>query len=329
MQLRTRALALAMAQHERVGRDSPAGLLTCFLARDIAVMAFRARKIYAIAGQVDPSGNLTESIEEYDEAGDACARGVVYVSGGMAGGQVTSVDTFCAQPDGALGLARASSVPELKNARWLHASASLRGSVAVVGGFSSTQGNLASLELLDPQTGVWSDGPALPVPREGTQRSPPLCPQINCLAAAECEGGLYALGGCSGPMHSLVDRYDGASGAWVKCAPLPEARRVLGAASLGGCVWAVGGQSDAMSSSTRTDCYDAASDRWLQGPHLPEGKHSLAVVAFGGRVVAMGGATKHSASSKDVWALDPRAGRWDDLCSLVVPRAWHTAAVID
>ena len=108
--------------------------------------------------------------------------------------------------------------------------AALNGKLYAVGG--QTPGPGVQLELLeyDPGQNAWRGRAALPAGREGT--------------LAVGAGRLYLIGGkLDNVVTARVDVYDPVANQWSSGTPLPTPRQQVGAASLGGRLYAVGGDT--------------------------------------------------------------------------------------
>jgi non-specific serine/threonine protein kinase len=107
----------------------------------------------------------------------------------------------------------------------------LAGKVLAVGGRELTlETNSARLDLYDPLTNTWTQGPSMPTRRGG-------------IAAAPLAGRLWVYGGEApgGLTFSNAEGYDPVTSSWLSAAPMPHARHGLGAAPLGGAVYVESG----------------------------------------------------------------------------------------
>lgn len=85
-------------------------------------------------------------------------------------------------------------------------------------------------------------------------------------------------------VHSAV-----AQGTWTTKAPMPTPRLGLGAASVNGIVYAVGGGDYGCGTYSTVEAYDPATDTWSTKASMPTARYSLAVVAVNGMLYAIGG----------------------------------------
>ncbi|MCS6799156.1 MAG: hypothetical protein NZ898_11625, partial [Myxococcota bacterium] len=133
------------------------------------------------------------------------------------------------------------------------------------GRFETPTRILDRVRILDPRTGRWSDGPALPAPR-------------HHLVLVAHGGDLYALGGMRDlsfePLESAWVLRAGAS-SWTPIAPLPEPRAAGTGASLAGHVLYAGGLTRGGRVAADVLRYDPATDRWTRGAPMPTPREHL------------------------------------------------------
>jgi len=76
------------------------------------------------------------------------------------------------------------------------------------------------------------------------------------------DGLIYAIGGNSGSNIVTVEAYNPATNTWTTRASMPTGRVGLGAASAGGLIYAIGGDSSTGTQLTTVEAYSAASNLW-------------------------------------------------------------------
>lgn len=169
----------------------------------------------------------------------------------------------------------------------------------------------------DTQTDVWAAGPSLPQPRGSG-------------AAAVHGRSLHFFGGV------LADRNTDSGDHWVldldalttwqPAAPLPVPRNHLGAASLGGEIWAIGGQfrhDVAPIDVTWLHAYDPSTDTWREAAALPFPRSHFepGVFVVEGQIVVAGGRNNVAGQGElaDVTSYDPSTDVWQQRTPL--PRA--------
>jgi N-acetylneuraminic acid mutarotase len=166
---------------------------------------------------------------------------------------------------------------------------------------------------------------------------PPALPlQLWSLAAAaDLDGGVYAIGGedVYGRSHAVVYRFTGSQEGWVSMQPLATARASLAATTgLDGKIYALGGAVGLVPSGA-AEVYDSALNQWSALPSLPTPRVWLAAAtAADGRIYALGGqlitrsdlpdgGVAHSyTASNAVEIYDPATGTWSSGPSLLTAR---------
>jgi len=112
------------------------------------------------------------------------------------------------------------------------AALSVDGEIWLIGGAAEGEAS-ARVDVFDPETGAWRDGPALPEPRAGH-------------AAAALDGVVHVFGGRSADMRrTLSDHLALVDGAWREEAAMPAPRTEAAGAALDGEIWLIGGGAGA------------------------------------------------------------------------------------
>ncbi|ABF44098.1 Glycosyl hydrolase family 98, putative carbohydrate binding module (plasmid) [Deinococcus geothermalis DSM 11300] len=124
--------------------------------------------------------------------------------------------------------------------------------------------------------------------------------------------------------HFVLDLAGGAT-SWTTAAPLPNPRNHLGAAVLGGKIYAVGGargQDQNSVQQTAVHAYDPATNTWTAVASLPRGLSHNADTTFvlGGRIIVAGGEVAYNVSTRDVTAYNPATNTWTPLTPLPIGR---------
>ena len=159
--------------------------------------------------------------------------GVLYVVGGV-GPDATALFTY----DPASDHWDATRAP-LPTAREHLAVAVVDGALHVIGGRWRGKGNLATVEIYDPETDSWTRGRDMPTPRGG-------------LTAAALAGRIHVTGGEAFSPHQTFGQhevYDPATDGWLKLPDLPTPRHGLSSAIVGGRWYVIGGATKAGSLS--------------------------------------------------------------------------------
>jgi len=188
-----------------------------------------------------------------------------------------------------------------------HAMAAGRGAeLYVVGGYSAGSGPLATAYVL--RRGRWVALLPMPAPRAAA-------------GAAIVRDKLYVVGGVEAPGRLARDGFalDLKSLRWSLIAG-PRPREHLGAAALGGRVYAVAGRTAGYDTNLDiVEAYEPAGNRWRAIPRVPGERGGTAAAAVAGRLVSAGG-EEPAGTIRTVFAYNPAARRWTKLPNLPRPR---------
>ena len=165
----------------------------------------------------------------------------------------------------------------------------------------------------DPVANAYARMPDLPLTRSAGQ-------------LAYLDGRLHFFGGTSAGRaadvgeHWALDLSNQGAG-WVARAPLPNPRHHMGAAVLGGRIYAIGGQhmhDETLVTQDDVHAYDPATNAWTQRADLPKaiGHISSATFEMDGRIMVLGGEIAHNTVLRDTYAYDPDTNAWTALTSL-------------
>ncbi len=191
------------------------------------------------------------------------------------------------------------------------------GEVWVLGGFDASATVVDLVEIYDPETDAWRDGPDLPVPMH----------HANIAVVGQrvfILGYLEALAFDASPeVWELVDD----SGQWDSRTPIPG-DRARGASAVivdGTRVVVCGGFRNG--AVAECDAYDPVDDAWNPLPDLPEIRDHVVGAALDGRVLVVGGREGTIPSvAGDVWELDEAGDGWTTLAPMRTPRGGAAAA---
>lgn len=349
---------LALSSSLAAGRDGHAA--TLLASGDVLVAggrngsgALESIEIYApgVGWQTSPAGlearsDLTVTLLSGN------ALGYVLVAGGLDG-DVPSSTVELIGPDGG-SLTSSNELPPdscnststphpgtpcpLLTARGRHTATLLAsGQVLVTGGRGADGDPLSSVELYDPETGLWTADPPLHEARRDHRAT--LLPSGRVLVT----GGLNK----ASFMRSSVELYDPATHSWTTstdtgfdlCAPgaaphpsipcpLSEGRSLHTATLLAsGQVLVAGGGSDFADDLASTEAYDPDTGRWsvLQSLQQVRSEHS-AVLLPSGKVLITGG-TNDGAPQVELY--DPASGAWTLESGAAAPaRRRHTSTLL-
>ena len=190
--------------------------------------------------------------------------------------------------------------------------------IYVVGGFAADGGTLATVEVLDPETEVWSEAPDLPI-------------AVNHPMAAGLDGTVYVFGGYLGPgLTAPSDRaFAFREAGWEELPPMPEVRAAGGAAAVDGRLYVAGGVG-AGGLGERMLVFDPATREWstLEGP--PTAREHLGVAGTAGGVYVVGGRTGGIGSNLNAAEMfDVAASQWSVLPNMPTPRGGMAAGATD
>jgi serine/threonine protein kinase/N-acetylneuraminic acid mutarotase len=155
---------------------------------------------------------------------------------------------------------------------------------------------------------------------------PPLLQPRASGAAAVVGGRIVVTGGvdATGKLLSTTEIFDGNS--WTLGAAMPTSRQMLGAASDGKLVYAVGGTNGIADLAT-VEAYDPAADTWTTLPELATARSDFGVAVADGRLVAVGGESAGQVLTS-VAALDLAMQTWADLPGMGTARHGMAVAAV-
>jgi hypothetical protein len=239
-------------------------------------------KLYVVGG-FDGAGNSLRTVWVFDgnvwSAGPRLPLGLdhtsaatlddhVYVAGGHSFGR-DSARLF--RLDGSSW----TELAPMRHPRGGHTLLAAANRLYVIGG-NNAAANVAPAEVYDPQTGGWSDLPALPAPR-------------NHVAGFVFGFSACAVGGRS-PATTRVDCFDTQSSSWVRFPDLPQPTSGAGATALeDGRAVIVGGQDagETRISDQFAELPDPTAWNSLGAMLVP--RHGFELALFEGRAWACGG----------------------------------------
>lgn len=191
----------------------------------------------------------------------------------------------------------------------------------------------AAVACFDPDSGVWTDLPALPEPRSSHD-------------AAVVGDTIYVAGGWmmangDSQWHSTAWKMDLTADkpAWEAIAEPPFRRRALALAAHGDRLYVIGGMQDSGGPTTAVAVYDPSSDKWSVGPQLaqpPEdsddsesGGSGRRMAGFGASAFATGGSLYVTTVSGDLQRLSSDGSSWEIIASSLTPRFFHRLLPLD
>jgi hypothetical protein len=196
------------------------------------------------------------------------------------------------------------------------------GKVLVVGGASGGgEGqSLATAELYDPESGLWTSTGALGTPRR------------NHTATVLHDGHVLVTGGTdlAGVRSSTAELYDPATGTWHAVAPMKQARTYHTATVLlGGQVLVTGGGGPEWSGGASSELYLPDTGAWITTGSMasPRRQHS-AMLLPAGEVLVVGGFHEYTGIHTSAELYVPALGAWQPAGHMTVGRYQHTATLL-
>jgi hypothetical protein len=204
----------------------------------------------------------------------------------------------------------------LINARWLHTATLLANGKVLVTGGSGPNNRLATAEVYDSTTGIWTATGAMHAARDNHTAT--LLPNGKVLVA----GGL----GNNGSLAS-GELYDPATGAWTVTGTLISGRSSHTATLLpNGTVLVTGGTQNGNYLNS-AEVYDPVTGIWTATGWLNTARQAhTATLLPSGMVLVAGGCGMISLTSEEVY--DPASGIWTLTGSLPADRIWHAATLL-
>lgn len=207
---------------------------------------------------------------------------------------------------------------ELPSPRQEHGVAAVGGQVVVVAGVDDGPITLGRVQAFDPETGVWSDLPELPVAVHH--------PNV----AALDDGTLVMLGALDAAFRPVAEAWVlpvGAS-AWEPVTPPPSDVGSSATAVLDGKVHLVGGLGVSGAIAWH-QVWDPTTDSWEQLPDAPHARDHLAWGVVDGELVVTAGRQRSlSAFVAATDRYDPVSG-WTSGAPIPTPRGGVAAAVLN
>jgi hypothetical protein len=272
-------------------------------------------RLYAVGGDGGPSNpGAIFQVEAYDPTANiwtvlptalpsprtdlaaATTAGKLHVFGGAPAAMASAHSVY--DPAAA---AWASGPPLLTPRSLLAAVTGPDGRIYVVGGLGTASSTdfLATLEIYDPVTNMWTSGPPMSFARAG-------------LAACLLGGLIYAIGGENSTSNALttVEVFNPAANTWGVSLPGLTAGRTRLAASPGpgGLMYAIGGFDNTHTAQTTVSAGNGSAAAWSVQPSLTTAQAELgAAVGPDGRLYAVGGQAAAVEPTTEVFAVSGAA----------------------
>jgi N-acetylneuraminic acid mutarotase len=241
-----------------------------------------------------------------------------YGAGKVQTSNVSGIDVICGLPPQGAMVKSANLV----TARRDHTTTLLpNGKILATGGVGTTN-NLASTELYDPATELWSATGTLAIARRNHTAT--LLPNGKVLAVGGLDSGFARL--------ATAELYDSATGRWTATGNLAIARSQHTAILLPDGKVLVAGGVGTIGTGTLSSCelFDPATGHWTATGNLVTARSQhTAILLPNGKVLVTGGVGAARAGTlANAELYDPVAGRWTATGSLLTARSQHTMTLL-
>jgi N-acetylneuraminic acid mutarotase len=194
----------------------------------------------------------------------------------------------------------------------------VNGILYTIGGLSTSNSAVPTVESYDPATNSWTTRAPMPTARYG-------------LAVGVVNGIIYAVGGSSGGVGSqlpTVEAYDPATNTWTAKASMPTARAALAVGVVNNLLYAVGGFARTGSHVATLEEYNPLANTWTTKAPMPTARSQFAVGVSSGVLFAIGGSTS-STFFATVEAYNPSLNTWTTRAPMPTPRYQIAAGVVN
>jgi N-acetylneuraminic acid mutarotase len=195
--------------------------------------------------------------------------------------------------------------PSLNVARAGLASATARGRIYAIGGFSAGfEASLDSVEARHPGTEEWE------------LVAPMLTPRGN-LGAAAVGDRIYAFGGADtdNTPTDLAEVFDSAADQWEQIRQLPVPTSASGTAAFGGNIYVMGGDT-AGGTVGSVHVYNPQANTYNDAAPMPTPRAFVRVTELSGRLYAIGGVDEDVEFVAKVERFNPATGIWEKLAPM-------------
>jgi N-acetylneuraminic acid mutarotase len=157
---------------------------------------------------------------------------------------------------------------------------------------------------------------------------------VEELAAAECNGVLYAIGGCD--IDEIVSNRVWAlrpgAATWEEVAPLPTPRKGLAAVECDGLIYAIGGEGSNGKKVATVECFSPVENVWESTAKLKTARSHLAAATHKGLIYAVGGCSIRGSEARFydvVERFSPKKGVWEFCPRMATEVMAHAAFATD
>lgn len=171
-----------------------------------------------------------------------------------------------------------------------------------------------------PPSDKWTEGAPVPI-------------AILEFGSAVYRGEIYIAGGLE--INSLLPvpdayKYNPTTDTWSPIAPLPDNRKLLSLVAVGDSLYALGGQSSAVSTEIENNnwVYNPDLNQWESRAPLPGARAGGAAVGVAGEVYLVGGFNEFAIPQTPVFIYNPTSNSWRLGAGIITPRNRLAAGVI-
>ncbi|MGA7749071.1 MAG: kelch repeat-containing protein, partial [Gallionella sp.] len=277
----------------------------------------------AVAGVWSPANPMiTAPAGRESHTATLLSDGTVLVAGGLTDPAAPAVLSTSELYDPSTNTWTATA-GSLATARDFHTATLLPNGMVLVAGGQDGNSSIASAELYNPSTGIWSSA--------GTMNTS----RYNHTATLLPNGKVLVAGGWNGSVSSptalnTAELYNPATNSWTPAGNLASARAYHTATLLpNGQVLVAGGFPIPPSTTPNAsaELYDPAKNTWAAAGSLANGRmeHTATLLPTGKVLVAGGFGTAYLVSAE---LYDPVANTWSSGGNLNAARNWHTATLL-
>ena len=202
--------------------------------------------------------------------------------------------------------------------RALMAGSVVDGKIYVIGGISTLNRVMGTVEVYDPATDSWEKKKDMTYSRAA-------------LAIQNVDGIIYAIGGATsagGNSISIVEAYDPSSDSWTRKADMLNNRMAFSAV-LDGRIYIIGGGTNGSSMSTKTEAYDPKTNTWTVKKDMPESGGNIALVVKDSLIYSFGGGYSNVPAISTVLVYNPRTDTWTKKTDMPTPRMGAIACLVN
>lgn len=231
---------------------------------------------------------------------------------------------------------------DMPTARTGFATSVVNGKVFVIGGnIQLKRGEVGDLststvEMYDPETDTWEQKANMPTARSG-------------VSVSVVDRKIYAIGGSklktmqiprgfSSESEELatVEMYDPVTDTWTQKADMPTPKKTM-TCVVNGKIYAIGGwlTTNEEPHLETVEVYDPGTDTWAKAENMNCARCSAAISVVNGEIYAIGGLGSSPIQDEsdfylsNVEVFNPKTNQWQERTEMSVPKALHTASVID